>query len=446
MYNNITVDFTKKVGKMKPMHAVNNGPVMGGVRGIGSDAYFIEAGIPYARLHDSAFYSTYGGEYAVDVHRIFRNFDADENDPNAYIFQPTDAYLQSIDKVGTKIFYRLGASIEHYYKTGTYPPKDFLKWARICEHIIMHYTEGWANGFRYDIEYWEIWNEPDCTNADGSHPCWQGTEEQFIEFFVTVLGYLKKRFPKLKFGGPAFTGVWWNHEYTEKLLGAIKAAGLDLDFYSFHGYTNNPRSFTECAAAARKHLENFGFKNAELNLNEWNYNVGWLGELYRKSLKTMINNKGAAFIAASMTAAQQSELDMFMYYDARPCDYNGLFDGCFDLRKGYYSFRTFNELYKLKTETATTTDDDALYALAASDGDKQAVMLTYFDDNDDALSREVCLSLKGIAGLTDVKFYLLDKDSDMALVKEELVSSNECKLYLKMNNLDVVFIEFTPRK
>lgn len=446
MYNNITVDFTKKVGKMKPMHAVNNGPIDGGVRAMGNDNYFIEAGIPYARLHDSAYYSIYGGEYSVDVHRIFRNFDADENDPNSYIFQPTDNYLASIDKVGTKIFYRLGASIEHYYKNGTYPPKDFLKWARICEHIILHYTEGWANGFHYDIEYWEIWNEPDCTNADGSHPCWQGTDEQFIEFFVTALGYLKKRFPKLKFGGPAFTGVWWTHEYTTKLLSAVKDAGVDLDFYSFHGYTNNPRAFAECAAAARKHLDDAGFKNAELNLNEWNYMRGWLGEVHKYSLKTMANHKGAAFIAASMTAAQQSELDMFMYYDARPCNYNGLFDDYFDPRKGYYSFKMFNELYKLRTEIATTTDDNALYALSASEGDKQSVMLTYFDDNDDALSREVCLSLKGITGLTAVKFYLLDKDKDMKLVKEELVSSNECKLYLKMNNFDVVFIEFTPHK
>ena len=42
-----------------------------------------------------------------------------------------------------------------------FPPKDFQKWAEICEHIIMHYNEGWANGFHYGIKYFEVWFEPD---------------------------------------------------------------------------------------------------------------------------------------------------------------------------------------------------------------------------------------------------------------------------------------------
>ena len=49
------------------------------------------------------------------------------------------------------------------------PPKDYAKWARICEHIITHYTEGWADGFNYKITYWEIWNEPENIQM------WQGT-------------------------------------------------------------------------------------------------------------------------------------------------------------------------------------------------------------------------------------------------------------------------------
>ncbi len=28
------------------------------------------------------------------------------------------------------------------------PPKDFKKWAVICEHIIRHYDENWANGYQ----------------------------------------------------------------------------------------------------------------------------------------------------------------------------------------------------------------------------------------------------------------------------------------------------------
>ena len=78
---NITIDLSKTLGKIKPMHAVNNGPAGSEVRGTSNFPQFREAGIPYVRNHDASFYSGYGGEHTVDVHRIFKNFDADENDP-----------------------------------------------------------------------------------------------------------------------------------------------------------------------------------------------------------------------------------------------------------------------------------------------------------------------------------------------------------------------------
>ena len=92
---------------------------------------------------------------------VIRQRRTDENDPANYIFEPTDEYVKRTVAVGTEPYYRLGASIEHGFKFGTRPPKDFNKWARICEYIIAHYTEGWANGFTHDMLYWEIWNEAD---------------------------------------------------------------------------------------------------------------------------------------------------------------------------------------------------------------------------------------------------------------------------------------------
>ena len=148
----VTVDFGKNRGAVRPMHAVNNGPA-GAADGISNAEAFRAAGIPYVRLHDSAHCWEYGGEFTVDVHRIFRNFAADENDPASYIFGPTDKYLADVAAAGAEPFYRLGASIEPGYKCGTYPPADSAKWARISEHIIRHYTEGWADGYTYTITF-----------------------------------------------------------------------------------------------------------------------------------------------------------------------------------------------------------------------------------------------------------------------------------------------------
>ena len=51
-----------------------------------------------------------GGEFSVDVHRIFKNFDADENDPASYIFEPTDILIKLSDFYGVSVDYILGLS------------------------------------------------------------------------------------------------------------------------------------------------------------------------------------------------------------------------------------------------------------------------------------------------------------------------------------------------
>ena len=415
----ISVDFSQNAGKIKQMHCVNNGPVGNGVRGKGfSNVHlFKEAGIPYARLHDSAFYSAYGGEYSVDVHRIFPNFDADVNDPGSYIFAPTDKYLSDIEASGTKTFYRLGAAIEHGFKRGTFPPKDTIKWCQICEHIIMHYTQGWANGFNFDIEYWEIWDEPDCINADGSNPCWQGTREEFAEFFATSVKYLKEKFPNLKIGGPAMMYIW-GPEYNKLIFDTLKEKGVTLDFYSFHKYGNIPNQFIADVKTAYRLLSDYGCNDkTELILNEWNYVRGWLDEKWVHTRYAEKGMKGAAFISGVMAVCQYTKLDKLMYYDARPCGMNGMFDtDFFTPLKGYYPFVMFNNLYKLENAVEASGDTDEIYAVAAKNGNEAGIMVTYFSDNDDATDGEVVLDIKN--GAEKYEMYLLDEDHDNELVGE----------------------------
>ena len=196
----ITVDFSKPIGKMKPMHSVNNGPVykFSADQRVTNLHHFQNAGIPFARNHDAAFYASYGGEHIVDVNFIFTNFDADPEDPASYDFDLTDDYLRIIELSGAKVFYRLGSKIEHWRKKyNTLPPKDFKKWAVICEHIIRHYCYGWANGFNMDIEYWEIWNEPDLDPDDSPHKrCWGGTKAQFFDFYENRIQALEELLPR----------------------------------------------------------------------------------------------------------------------------------------------------------------------------------------------------------------------------------------------------------
>ena len=90
----------------------------------------------------------------------------------------------------------MGTSIEHTKDIhfNTIPPTDFHKYADVCAAVVRHYTKGWNNGFKYDMQYWEIWNEPDC----GGGKMWTGTQEEFAKFFAIVLKRLKDEFPELK--------------------------------------------------------------------------------------------------------------------------------------------------------------------------------------------------------------------------------------------------------
>ncbi len=437
----ISVNFAKSTGPIKPMHSVNNGPAGSKVRGTSNAENYAKAGIPFARNHDASFYAGYGGEHIVDVHRIFKNFAADENDPASYVFGPTDTYLADIIETGTKVFYRLGASIEHEYKFGTYPPADFAKWARVCEHIIRHYNEGWADGFHYGIEYWEIWNEPDCGNADGTNPCWQGTPEQFVELFATTLSHLKTCFPNLKIGGPALCSAW-NDTWNKRIFDVVRDRNLHLDFFSFHGYTRNPVDYRAQAEKARRDLDAYGFTDTEIILNEWNYIKGWANDAWRYSLRMEKGIKGASFIAASMICAQDSPMDHFMYYDARPCGMNGMFDTDTLLPlKGYYPFPMFDTLYRIGTEADVPAQTDTIYAVAATSDTKCAVLLTNYADDDNAPTKEVKLSLTGLpAGTWKIRYQLLDDTHDNTVLREEKTACTDMDAYVTLPLFGTVLV------
>jgi hypothetical protein len=425
--SNLKLDFSKTNGAVKPMHAVNNGP---SAKSSNPNSWqsgsnmkeYAAAGIPFARTHDASFYPRYGGEHTVDVHAIFRNFDADPEDPASYDFTCTDNYLQTIEAAGTKTFYRLGSKIEHEVKKyGTLVPKDYKKWAVICEHIIRHYTEEWADGFKMDIQYWEIWNEPDLDPDDAEDKrCWSGTRAQFFDFYHVAATHLKEAFPHLKIGGPAIAGKM---DWAEAFLAQLKAP---LDFFSWHIYAHEVDKIAEKTKRVRELLDKYGFTETESILNEWNYVLGWQGDDLKYSHIVKRTEKGASFTLGTMCACQNvGDLDMLMYYDARPTTWNGLFEMTYIpgkcTTKGYYPFPMFNTLYRLGYSVLPTEIGTGFYATAAKDekGKNGAIVFTHFNDDDSAPAEELTLEIKGFAEGNGVKLdlYVLDKDHDLELAE-----------------------------
>lgn len=423
--NQIKVNFSETYGKIKPFNAINNGPVRS-LRGINNMESWKDLNIPYGRLHDTSFQN----EWLVDVHRIFRNPDADETNPDNYIFAPTDKYIATMLEVGTIPYFRLGASIEHSHKFGTYPPKDYMKWSRICEHIIRHYTEGWADGFEYDIKYWEIWNEADNDNPSGN-PCWQGTREEFFELFATSCKYLQEKFPNLKIGGPAIA-TFWHREWCDEFFKYISEREIKPDFISYHRYRNTPEDFREYVREANAVMEKYGYGDVETHLNEWGYIRGWSGEDFIHSVKSTKGIKGASFVTAIWSVLHPEKLDMMMYYDGRPCAFNGLFETTYlTPLKTYYAFKAYDLLSELGNAVKTEFDGGT-YAIAATNGKHSALLFTYFTEADNAVDKLVELDLSSLPRGGLLELYVLDEEHDLALVGKNRIEASECSLKLTL--------------
>ena len=397
----VSVDPALEVGPIKPMNAANNGP-----NGPTFKAYKALR-VPYGRTHDTPLGEVWSS-HVVDINQIFPDWNANVNNPKSYDFDLTDEMLQDMIKAGTEPFFRLGQSIEHESKKyGIYPPKDYKKWAKICEHIIRHYTEGWADGYKWDITYWEIWNEPDLDDPDDRWKTdprtWGGTQEQFYELYEVTAKHLKKCFPHLKIGGPAFANP---RKYGPPFLDYLKKTDTPIDFFSWHMYHRRPVRVSEDVHVVRQILDEKGFTNVESILNEWNYNKSWTEkDYYSRYVRRSI--KAAAFMAGVMSECQNGPVDMLMYYDLRPnTTWNGAFmPHTYDILPAYWALYYWAELVDYGTQVKSSCEENDIYTCAAksADGNVRLIVVRYHETDAEQDIKPVSLSVPAGMSVTEVR-------------------------------------------
>jgi len=417
----IIADFNTTLGKIKPMHAAGQPPLY--YWSTEHFHYMTEAGMPQSRLHDVG--GSYGRNQFVDVPNIFRDFSADENDPASYSFEFTDFLLKALVDAGVEPYYRLGVTIENarlVKRFTTYPPEDFEKWARVCEHIIRHYNEGWANGYHFGIKYWEIWNEADDCLDPAESSMWAGPMEEYFRLYDITAKHLKSCFgDSIKVGGYAATGVN-AYAQDEKLEGLgrpakdneehriefihgffqyIREHNSPIDFFSWHSY--NPVKVTvEHARYYDRLLKKYGYSHLERHLNEWN--LCWAFPSVSPNDKA--NPVFTPSTLALMLAMQHEPVDILHYYDTRmgPSCCGNLFD-CETQKPNntYFVFHMFNSLYKLGDEVSCTCDDTDVYTMAATNGKRSVIVIA----NTSGEAKELELAVSG-ADNTDAEVLRID--------------------------------------
>ncbi len=382
--NVIRINFDNVIDEIRPVHNIGRMPEYELDSEI--NKVFTDANMTACRTHDINI---------TDIHNIFPDFSADVNDENSYSFEGADKVLAAIVDTGMTPFFRLGISYSNAQKDHKLllPPTDYNKWAQICEHIILHYNEGWANGFRYNIEYWQIWNETDGgkyeeifeTEFVTENVFWHGTPEQFYRLYDVAATYLKAKFPALKIGGYGSCGFYaltktnnvksgapaYNKyfvEFFQGFLEYIKEHKPPMDFFTWHSYSTTEVN-TRWIKYVNDNLEKAGYGDAEVICDEWNYNP---------TENDKIDRRYGANQASMLCMFQNEGLDSAYYYCgiATGALHGGMFLKGGTPSTAYYGFYAFGQLYKMgnQVEIESKLKKD-LYAVAAKGEDGEAGLL-----------------------------------------------------------------------
>ncbi len=346
----IRIDCSSRLGKFKPLHGVNGGPLNFGET-IDITPAWRAAGFPLTRLHDCEWPS---GRIA-DVHSLFPDLRADPADPKNYRFAETDAYLKAIAAAGSHVVFRLGESIEHSQtKIWVNPPADFERWAAACCGIVRYYeARSGKDGFP-KIDYWEIWNEP-----ENQPVMWTGTNEQFYELFAVTAKALRKEFPHLKIGGPSLgatgemkDGKFLPNKFLQGFMAKCQTEKLPLDFFSWHTYADNPAKYAAKSRGIRTWLDEQGYGQSEIHLNEWNYlpDNDWSANFKQTApakrarwFERQGGIEGAAFAAYALLDLQDCPIDQANFYAGDTGTF-GLFTRFGEPKKNYFAFQAFQRL------------------------------------------------------------------------------------------------------
>ena len=426
-----SVDFSKVAGAVRPaLHASGFGPRLTG-RDVSKGADLRALNLSAARTHDWALVDR--GQRVCDTHFIFPLMRLDPKDPSNYYFKPTDELLRRTRDMGLGVFYRLGTSIEHtgdvFFNTAV--PEDDDKYAEVLAGIVRHYTRGWADGFKWDIRYWEIWNEPDgiknmwrMPGPDGKDP--QKMRERFIRFYVTVLRRLKSEFPEQKVGGPALCS--YDEEYFEPLLVACRDAGVAPDFISWHEYGNQPDKVLAVPAKARALCDQLGFVKTELVVNEWHYlphDSAWVDYAGTKAVRDRLwkgptgqnGVDSAVYTLSILSGYHATPLDQAYFYG---CGRDGAWgymnqDGTFN--KTYYALKMFGRIVascERYVASESARDGLRLFGAKGKVGCDDMLLVADFRGRERLLE----IAVDGLPDCVTVReAYALDGESDMLPVQ-----------------------------
>ncbi len=441
----VRVDMSVETDRVKPMHAMCNGPVS---YGADISSLFKEIGVPFVRFDGTD--SAVSG-YAVDISRIFKNPHADPRDLANYDFTYTDKYVAAAHNSGAKVIFRLGESIDHIGsgKKVAYP-EDIDSFVEVCANVIRHYNDYLAGGYAYGIEYFEIWSFPEGNIQD--------TEKSF-EIYRRVSSAIKLIDSSLKVGGMCFDA---KSGALREFLKYCRRTRSPIDFITLSAFDSNPDELAVEVKELIPTLYNLGFGETEIIVGAWGYidrdavenypidRIMTSGEdkfaaIRKKMFDSQRSVKGAAYALAFMIAAsRQREIKMACFYDAQPniSPWCAISDRYGNREKTFHAFRAYGEIYRAGREIYTVCDEaegfahSGIYAMGAFGDGAYYVLISSFDG-----CGIVDIRLDSIpSNIYTADIYMLDGVKDMTLADSIPITGDKKRLILNISKYGAAMI------
>lgn len=405
----VQVDAANPQGAFTQVTGANGKPYSGTQNFLG---FYGSIGITSVRTHDY-----YG---APDWYSIFQTWSANSDSVQSYKFSSSDSLIVPMANAGFSILFRLGSSWRGNNPLYTNDPpgtvrdsngnithtadsSDFLKFANVCKHIVMHYNDGWANGHHLNITRWEIWNEPSL-----SAQFWSGSARQFRQMFSTVAKVLKQYNPNLIIGGPGQEGMNTDPQFIDSLFRYCQGNGTALDFYSWHTYGGriesvSPYEIVKKAQYFRSKLTQYGYGSIKMYCDE--FNCGPSGTFSN-------TGKAAAFIASCFSYFTLNGVDENYLYRADQHPMGLLISSSMIEKIEASALRAWKVITSNTARLPSTGNDTLGFTSSASksqDGKTIRVLVSNYPSSPRDVNLQILnLSVSGISSVTVVRKYFAD--------------------------------------
>lgn len=316
-----------------------------------------------------------------DPRSLFPDWNAPVDDAASYNFAATDEWVEAVHSVGADVMFTVASSIP----SNKLPAHDLDLYGRVVEHIVRHYSQGWAGGPSKPIRIYEFGDQPDLGPLH-----FAGRPEEFYAMYRAFCEAVRRADPSLTVGGPANAfPLEADAPYREGFLEFVRENDLPLDFFSFLWFTDgsrDPLDYRYVAAELRALLDRHDFPDTDLTLCYWNY-------LAVPSSSAPAAEKGA-FQAATAIYLQDTVIDHAFFFRAdsgRDPHYGfvdpggvGTADGAPDERSRALALA--GRALRGRRLAVTGGDESGLACAAGRDGDVVRVLVANYVAPDVALA------------------------------------------------------------